>query len=90
MRRVTATANRCEGASEDEESPQRGVETLQRGSAGTQLVLGELVEWCVHRVQMGVQVRRVRVHVEQPGYNLTLGVMLLQVSSWPRSDRSAS
>ena len=50
-------------------SPQAGVDLLQRGRAGAQLLLGECVERPVHRVEMKVQILGLVVDEEKAGQN---------------------
>jgi hypothetical protein len=57
---------------------QRGVEALQRLRAGAELLLGQAVEGRVRGVKAGVEIFRLRVHIQQAGDHLALGVVVLQ------------
>src|SRR3982075_1795427 len=52
---------------------QAGVDLVERSGARTQRFLAELVERRVHRVEVAVQVFRLRIDVEQAGHDLALG-----------------
>src|SRR5712671_998777 len=59
-------------------STQAGVDLVERRRAGAQLLFGHRIEWCRHRIEMGVQIFRLAVDVEEPGDDLALGGVLLQ------------
>src|SRR5438045_1036386 len=59
-------------------SAQTGVDLVQRGRAGAQRLLIQRVERRLDGVEMGVQVFRFRIDIQEPGDDLTLGGMLLQ------------
>ena len=74
MRRVPERSKRPDGS----RSAQAGVDLVQRRGAGAELFGVERVERVVHGVEMGVQVFRVRIDIEQAGDDLALGGVLLQ------------
>ena len=60
-------------------SPQPLIDPLQHRRAGAQLALAKSIERRGHGVEMGVQVARLRIDVEQAGDDYALGLMRLQV-----------
>src|SRR5580692_10289892 len=62
----------------DRRLAQAGVDLVQRGRARTQRLLVKLVERRIHRAEMGVQIFRLRIDVEQAGDDLALGGVPLQ------------
>src|SRR5882757_10104493 len=59
---------------------QAGVDLVQRGGAGAQRLLIQRVERRLDGVEMGMQIFRVRIDVQQAGDDLALGGMLLKKS----------
>src|ERR1039458_896758 len=57
---------------------QRCVELVQHRLAGAKLILAERIERPVDRMQVGVQVFRVLLDIEQAGDDLALGGVMLQ------------
>src|SRR6185312_10225045 len=59
-------------------SAQRRVDLLQRRRAGAERVGFERIERRLHRVEVGMQIFRLRIDIEQAGDDLALGRVLLQ------------